>query len=198
MSLVFFYAPWSTASVTHLVLEELGVPYEKERIDFAKRDQDAPRFRALNPNGKVPVVVHDGTAVFESAAISAYLGETFGVARDLYPAPGPARGKALAWLAWANVTLGNAYGTARRASADAPDGGERVRDAIAPHLRVLDAELGARPWILGPSFSIVDAHLVSFAAWMTSEGVDLGPYPNVKAWLAKAQARPAWARVVAG
>ena len=69
MSLVFHYAPMSSATPTHWALEELGVPYEKVRLDLRARDQDRPAFRALNPNGKVPLLVHDGVPLFESVAI---------------------------------------------------------------------------------------------------------------------------------
>lgn len=56
----------------------------------------------------VPVLVHDGTVIFESAAIQIYLGETFGADKGLYPNPGPRRGEALKWLVWTNVSLGEA------------------------------------------------------------------------------------------
>jgi glutathione S-transferase len=88
MSLVFYYSPFSSAVTVHWALEELKVPYEKVRIDLQKRDQDKPEFLAKNPNGKVPLLVHDGTPIFESVAILIHLGETFGVERRLFPAPG--------------------------------------------------------------------------------------------------------------
>src|SRR5262245_46499620 len=106
MSLVFYYSPMSSASTTHWVLEELGVPYEKVKIDLQAGAQKAPDFLKLNPNGKVPVVVHDGVAIFESAALTIYLGEAFGVDKGLFPAPGPERGAAMKWIVWCNVSLG--------------------------------------------------------------------------------------------
>src|SRR5580693_4008505 len=108
MSLVFYYSPMSTASITQLVLEELGVPCERIKLDLQKGDTKKPEFLKLNPNGKVPLIVHDGTAIWESSAINMYLGETFGVEKKLYPAPGPKRGEAMKWIAWTNVTLGDA------------------------------------------------------------------------------------------
>src|SRR5262245_49722860 len=110
MSLVFYYAPMSTASITQLVLEELGIPCEKVKLDLQKGDTKKPEFVKLNPNAKVPVIVHDGTVIFESSAITMYLGETFGVDKKLYPAPGPKRGEAMKWIAWAAVSLGDAVG----------------------------------------------------------------------------------------
>jgi glutathione S-transferase len=106
MSLTLYYAPMSTASVTRLVLEELAVPFEIVTVDLRKGESRSPHFLELNPNGKVPVLVHDDVALWESAAISLYLGETFGVERQVYPPPGPLRGEATKWIVWANVTLG--------------------------------------------------------------------------------------------
>jgi hypothetical protein len=81
MTLVFHHAPMSSAVTTHWVLEELGVPYDKVKLDLAAGDTRKPAHLAINPNGKVPVIVHDDVPIFESAAISIDLGGTFGVAK---------------------------------------------------------------------------------------------------------------------
>ena len=99
MSLTFYYSPMSTAAITELVLAELDVPYEKVEIDLKKGETRKPEFLRLNPNGKVPLVVHDGIPIWESAAITMYLGEAFGVDRGLYPEPGTKRGEAMKWIA---------------------------------------------------------------------------------------------------
>ena len=88
MSLTFYYTPMSSATRVHWALEELGVPYEKVKMDLAAGDQRKPEYLALNPNGKVPLLVGDGTPIFESLAILLHLGETYGVEKGLFPAPG--------------------------------------------------------------------------------------------------------------
>src|SRR6185437_3265067 len=95
MSLTFYYSPMSTAVITELVLDELAVPCERIRIDLKKGESRTPEFLRLNPNGKVPMLVHDGIPIWESVAITLYLGEIFGVAKGLYPEPGPERGEAM-------------------------------------------------------------------------------------------------------
>ena len=92
MSLIFYNSPMSTASITELVLAELDVPCEKVRVDLKKGETRTPDYLLLNPNGKVPLLVHDGVSIWESAAITLYLGETFGVEKKLYPPPGTKRG----------------------------------------------------------------------------------------------------------
>ncbi len=89
MGLTFYFAPQSTASITTLVLEELGIPCERVKLDLRKGETKKPEFLKLNPNGRVPTLVHDGVAIWESAAITIYLGETFGEKAKLWPAAGP-------------------------------------------------------------------------------------------------------------
>ncbi|HEY2035819.1 MAG TPA: glutathione S-transferase N-terminal domain-containing protein [Steroidobacteraceae bacterium] len=118
MSLTFYYSPMSTATITELVLEELAVPCELIRVDLKKGETQTAEFLRLNPNGKVPVLIHDGARIWESAAITLYVGEIFGVAKGLYPEPGPQRGEAMKWVVWANVTLGDAFGRWVRNTSD--------------------------------------------------------------------------------
>ena len=98
MSLTFYYAPMSTASITTLVLEELAGARERVKLDLKKGETKTPEFLKRNPNGKVPVIVHDGSVIFESAAITLYLGEVFGTQNGLWPAAGPKRGEAMKWV----------------------------------------------------------------------------------------------------
>ena len=88
MSLIFFYAPQSTATLTNLVLEELGVPHDKKKVDLRAGEAAKAELLKVNPNGKVPAIVHDGVAIWESSAITMYLGETFGVAAATRAASG--------------------------------------------------------------------------------------------------------------
>jgi len=160
MSLVFYYAPMSTAVTVSWALEELGIPYEKVEIDLKARDQDKRGYRALNPNGKVPLLVHDGVPIFESAAIMMHLGETFGVERDLFPPPGLERAGAFKWLVWTNVSLGGAVARfLHNTSAQVPEErrsakeGEVARADVETHLGILEAELADKRFLVGGTFT---------------------------------------------
>ena len=123
MALTFYWAPFSTASVTQAVLAELATPHERITVELGTGGTQLPAFLQIHPNVRVPVIVHDGLTLWESAAITLYLGETFGVAAALYPAPGPLRGEAMKWIVWSNVTLAEAAGrlaAARPAGSDGP------------------------------------------------------------------------------
>jgi len=203
MSLIFYYSPMSTAVATHWVLEELKVPYEKVKLDIQAGDTKKPDYLKINPNGVVPAIVHDGTVVFESAAIAIYLGETFGVEKGLFPAAGPKRGEAIKWIVWVNVTLGGAvsrqqYASSPRLPAEQHNAkaAEAARADAEKALGVLDAALANSPWLLGDTFSIADAHLSAFVGYTGMIGYDLKKFPKLADWNARASARPAFAEVM--
>jgi glutathione S-transferase len=204
MSLIFYYAPMSTASITELVLEELGVPVEKVKLDIQKGDTKKPEFLKLNPNGKVPLLVHDGSVIFESSAITMYLGETFGVEKKLYPAPGPKRGEAMKWIAWANVTLGDAVGRWTRNTMDwvpaeqhNAEAAEVAKKDMANCLRIVDEALEGKQFLVG-DYTLADTHLNSLMDWLRYMKIDFSPYTRIKAWGERCSARPAYAKVMAG
>ena len=201
MSLVFYYAPMSTAVTVHWALEELGIPYERVDLDLAAGDTQKPGYLALNPNGKVPLVVHDGVPIFESVAIMIHLGETFGVERDLFPPPGLERAEALKWLVWANVTLGGAVATflantSERIPADLRNAkaGEVARAEVDNSLGILDAELAGKTYLVGETFSLVDIHLASYVGWLGMIGIPLGRWSNISRWLRRATERSSHSR----
>jgi glutathione S-transferase len=193
----------STASITELVLEELGIPCERVKLDIQKGETKKPEFLKLNPNGKVPVIVHDGTVIFESSAITMYLGEMFGVERKLYPAPGPKRGEAMKWIAWANVTLGDAVGRwARNTMGWAPAEQQNAKAAEAAKkdmedcLRILNGALEGKQFLVG-DYTLADTHVVSFLDWLRHMKVDLAPYAYLGAWSDRCTGRPAHAKLSA-
>jgi glutathione S-transferase len=200
MSLTFYFAPMSTASITDAVLAELDVAFEKVTLDIDARDARTPEFRKVNPNGRVPVIVHDGTPIWEACAITMYLGEVFGVAKGLYPTLGPKRGEAMKWIAWGSVTLAEAAGRLSAAlpagSAGAvqegsidfvPDGTkgaaalDKANADISSCLAILDGALHGRDFLLG-AYSLADTHLYPIIDWLGMMGRNFFPFGNVNAW----------------
>lgn len=192
----------STATVTAVVLEELGVSYDRKKLDLRAGDTKNPDFVKINPNAKVPVIVHDGVAIWESAAITMYLGEMFGVEKRLYPAAGPKRGEVMKWIAWANVTLCEAVYRRGYASdwgdADTrnPKAAEKAEKDIAQLLGILDGALAGKEFLAG-EFTLADAHLNSFCDWLRHSKIDFSAFAHVNAWSARCSQRPAYKRVMA-
>jgi glutathione S-transferase len=203
MSLVFYYSPMSSATRIHWALEELGVPYEKIKLDLAAGEQRKPEYLALNPNGKVPLLVADGTPIFESLAILIYLGETYGVDKGLYPAPGPARAEALKWMAWANVTMAEAVGRIIRNTIDRfPEeqrnakAGEAAKHDLLELWKIVDHAMEGKNHLVGDHFTLVDLAVGGFAAITARFGVDLSSLKNVQRWTGPIMSRPALGRVM--
>lgn len=216
MSLTFYFAPMSTASITEAILAELGTPCERVHLDISAGDTRSPNFLKVNPNGRVPAIVHEGMPIWESSAITMYLGEVFGVEAKLYPAPGPKRGEAMKWIAWSNVTL---VEPASRLSAMLPTSSEgavqpnsldwvqpeqrseiaveKAKADLADCLKILDGGLEGRAFLLG-DYSLADTHLQGIVGWIGSMDVDLKPFSNVTGWLKRCHERPALVKLMAG
>ena len=202
MSLTFYYAPMSTATLTELVLAELDVPCEKIKLDLKKGETKTPEYLKINPNGVVPTIVHDGTVLWESAALTIYLGETFGVEKKLFPAPGPQRGEAMKWIVWGNATLGEAAGRFGRhtmewfpADQKNEKAGEAAKKDIVDRLHVLDGALAGKQFLVG-DYTLADTHVHSLVDWIRFFGIDMAVYKNLEAWSSRCKARPAYVKIM--
>lgn len=216
MSLTFYYVPMSTSNITEAVLAELGNPCERVKLDIQAGDTRKPDFLKVNPNGRVPAIVHEGTPLWESAAITMYLGEVFGVDAGLYPPRGPKRGEAMKWIVWSNVALAEA---ASRLASSLPPGSEgavkpnskdwvpaeqqsasaaeKAKRDLAACLEILDGGLEGKSFLLG-EYSLTDTHLQGFVGWLGMMHVDLQPFSNVTKWMERCSGRPALAKLMAG
>ncbi|MFO0575932.1 MAG: glutathione S-transferase family protein [Polyangia bacterium] len=199
MSLVFYFSPQSSASPVRWTLEELGVPHQKVQIDLKAGEQKKPEFLKLNPNGRVPLLVHDGTPIFESAAIQIYLGETFGVDKGLYPPPGPKRGEVMKWIVWTNATLGEAMSrVGRNLGPWAPEdernakAGATAKAEVEGLLRIVEDTLADRSYLTGENLTIADLHLSSWMDYARMMQIDLAPFPKLSAWVARCISRPSY------
>jgi GST-like protein len=148
-----------------IMLEEIGLPYEPHRVEFATNDQLSPEFLSLNPNNKIPAIIDPNgpggapLALFESGAILLYLAEKTG---RLLP-PDPARRyETIQWLMFQMGGVGPMIGQLgffhKFAGKDIED--KRPRDRYVAECRrllaVLDARLTGRAWIMGEDYTIAD------------------------------------------
>ncbi|MGJ8547018.1 MAG: glutathione S-transferase family protein [Sulfitobacter sp.] len=103
MEYVLHYAPDNASLIIRLALEHLGLPYRSVLVDRAAKAQTSPAYRALNPNGLIPVLETPQGALFETGAILLWLADRHG---GLGPVPGaPERGDFLKWLFFTSNTL---------------------------------------------------------------------------------------------
>src|SRR5215472_7054495 len=98
--LTFYHCPGTRSGSVHWLLEELGVPFETEIVRVTSDGGAAEAYRAIQPNKKVPAIVHDGVRVHERAAIFIYLCDAFPTAGLAPPAGDARRGPYLSWLVY--------------------------------------------------------------------------------------------------
>jgi glutathione S-transferase len=205
MSITYYYSPMSTAARTTWAIEELAVPCERILVDLQKKETRTPAFLAMNPNGRIPLLVIDGTPIFESTAILIYLAETYGVDKGLYPKPGLARAEQLTWIVWANIGMlaplqrwmQNTSGQvpAEQHNAKAAEVAKREADAM---LKVLDDALAGKSYLTGDAFTMADLAAASYTGLMAYLKYDFSANTNVVAWAARCQARPAFQKAMKG
>jgi len=199
MALVFYAAPYSSALPVACALNELAVPHERINIDLASNAQKKPEFLKLNPNGKVPTLVVDGTPMFETLAIVQWLGDRYGVEKGLWPAyDAPARLTALSWTTWAYVTFGaqlQRFGLAsgERAPAElrSKPHTEHAGAELQQLLGLLEARLADMPHMLGKDYTLVDSLLSNMVRYAAMVGVKTDAHAHIGPWLERSQARPA-------
>jgi len=204
--IVLHHASSSAAMAPHILLEELGVPFELRPVDLEARAHKAPDYLRLNPNGTVPVLVVDDApggplVLWESAAICLHLADMHPSA-GLAPLPGtPARAHFYKWLTWLTNTLqatlisyfyperwvaeGHAAAAAEvKACAEARAG------ALVD---VLEAELArdGRPWLLGAEWTAVDAYALMLCRWTRHFARPASRLPTLGDCLRRGLERPA-------
>lgn len=190
-----FYA-WATPNSQRvsILLEELGLPYEVRPVNIRAREQFATEVVALNPYGKIPILVEEGRPpLFESGAILLHLAETHG--RFLPPAGEPARAETLAWLMVALTSVGPFTGQAHHWTGLAPEKPAAARrhtvGLVERVYRLLDTRLGATRFLAGDDYSIADIAAFPWVAKKHWAEMTLDDRPHLARWFADIAARPA-------
>jgi len=154
MSIVLYHHPFSRAAGVVWMLEELGVPYELSFVDIMQGAQKAAELVALNPMGKLPILVDGDAVVTESAAIGLYLADRYSLGR-LAPAPDdPARAPYLRWSLFAPSVI--EPGTMAKAGHWEFKPAQAGWGDHAAMLRAMESAVAGREFLLGERFSMAD------------------------------------------
>src|SRR4030095_1847485 len=155
----------SRAVRTLWMLGELGLTYDHR--DYLPRAPETrtPEFRALNPNGRVPVIDDDGFVLSESMAINFYLSKKH--QSPLYPSDPKHEALAWQWSLWETDRLDRQIVNYQRDTKDLPEAGRKPEGAkaaweeVVPSLDVLEGALKKSEWLAGPAFSVADLNVAS-------------------------------------
>jgi len=182
---------------------ELDIPLDFVRVDLPKGEQRAPAFLAINPNGRVPVLVDGDLVLWESTAILRYLAAKAGGA--LVPTAPRAVAEVDRWLSWQLAHLGPAMSKVvfERIVKKLTGQGTPDEAAIAVGTAefaklaaILDDALAGREYLAG-ALSIADFALASHLSLAAVGGLDLAPYAHLNAWLSRVLARDSMRRALA-
>ena len=203
-----YWGPHSCAIGIHVLLEEVGKPYETEKVDIRAGETEGAAFRQVNPNGKVPTLVRDdGSVLTEFAAIATWLART-NPDKHLLPDDPEQEARAIEIMDYAVGTLhGQAFGRVFQPKKfEPPDlvhgtlgvgqGSVKAKGlAMAREaLEILDKQMAGKPFASGERFSIADAALFYAERWAPQSDIALPA--NLAAHFARVKARPAVQRVM--
>lgn len=178
-----------------VLLEEIGMPYNVIPISLSKGDQKTPEFLKLCPNGRIPAIVdrdEDDFAIFESGAIMLYLAKKAG---KLLPRDPKGESRVTQWLMFQMAGIGPMMGQANVFYRYFP---EKIQPAIDRYQKecrrlfeVLNRQLEGREYLCD-ELSIADIANWCWVRIYEWPGIDVGGLENLKAWLARLEARPAF------
>lgn len=198
------YVPSTASMAPHIVLEEIGAPFELRLIDRAGGELDSPAYRAMNPNGLIPVLRDGDLVLYETAAICLHLSDTHPDAKLMPPLGSAARANAYKWLSWLSTTLQPAliiyFYPQRYAGTD--DAIAQVKAQAQARILTLldqiDTQLAHHgdEWLLGQDYSLVDAYAMMLCRWTRNfDGRKARDFLHIAPWLQRVLARPAVQRV---
>ncbi|MEX2151494.1 MAG: glutathione S-transferase family protein [Steroidobacteraceae bacterium] len=194
---LYDYLPSGNGYKCRLVLKALGLPYDLVQLDIVNGESRTPEFLAINPNGKIPVLIVQGRGpIAESHAIIAYLAER----SALIPSDPYERALMWQWMCFEQYQLEPGVATLRfwlKSLKQTPQElGERHTERYkrgADALAVLERGLAHRQWIASGAPSLADIALFAYTHVADEAGYRLSNYPAITAWIARVKALPWYA-----
>jgi glutathione S-transferase len=190
-SMKLYYAPGACSLSPHIVATEAGIPIELDKVDLGShKTQSGEDFNSINPKGYVPALrLDDGSVLTEGPAIVQYLADQK-PSSGLAPAAGTIdRYRLQEWLTFIGTEVHKNFGALfNKASSDEVK--QTAKGNIAKRLSYINDQLASRQFLLGGTFTVADAYAFTIVNWTNFVGIDLKPYPNVAAYMARVGSRP--------
>jgi glutathione S-transferase len=199
--LKFYYAKNSAAYAPHILLEDIGFPYEAVLIDFKSGEQRSDAYLAVNPKGRLPSLVTDSGILTETPAILLYLAQRFPEFR-LAPEDPFELATALAFNLYMASTVHVAHAHKHRGHRWADDAAahESMRAKVLQNMtecaQMIETHFFKGPYVLGERYSMCDPYLALVTRWFRDDGVDLDAFPLISGHDRLMRQRPSMQRVL--
>ncbi len=191
------YFPGNASLFPHMLLREIGAPFELRLVDRANNEQKSAAYLKLNPTGHIPVLLDDGLAVYETAAIALYLADRHPAAKMAPPAGSRARGDFYKWMLLFSNELQSQYRAWFYAHefVEDPANADQVKAATAARLgktfALIADHLEGRIWLMGEDVSAADLYLFMMVRWGRAQPSPPRLHPALARHADQVAARPA-------
>ncbi len=198
-----YYSPGACSLAVHIVLEEIGLPYERELISSMDGSTESAMYLSINQKGRVPALDIGGTLITEVSAITTYLGMSY-PQKALLPTGALGIARCLEWMSWLSSSV-HALPVAQNWRT------ERFSDDLSAHEGIqakgmvnladvyqqIEQRLSGQTWAANDHYSIVDPYLLVFYRWGNRLGLDMNQFPNWTEHAGRMLQRPAVQAVLA-
>lgn len=180
-----YFAPNTSALASHLALDASGLNYELVPVSFLRNEQRSATFTALNPKGRVPLLLTSQGALTETPAILTYIAQC-APAKRLLPLDNPWQfAKAQEFNAFLCATVHVAHAHRMRGNRWVDDEQailamqRKVPQTVGDAFGLIERGWPTGPWVLGDDYSVCDMYLFTMAQWLEADGVDPSRFPRV-------------------
>jgi glutathione S-transferase len=204
------YHPGNASFTPHVLLEEIGEPFELALVDRARQAHKSAAYLKLNPNGLIPVLEDGDLVLYETAAICLHLADTHPAAHLAPPVGSRERAHFYKWLVWLTntmqATLIHYFYSERLVDAGNAEGALQVKAhaqaRVAGCLGQIDVHLAhvasRGPWMMGAAYSALDPYTWMLCRWTRGfSSMPAREYPHILPFLERMLERPAMQRVIA-
>jgi glutathione S-transferase len=186
-----YFAPGACSLSPHIVLRESGTQFDLEQVNNQeKKTKSGIDYWTINPKGQVPVLEFDnGERMTEGPVIVQYIADKKPGAGLVPPAGTPERYRVQEWLNFITSELHKGFGPIFRPTT--PDAYKAIsKENLGKRFDWLNKELAGRQYLMGDTFTVADAYLFTVLRWTSRIEIDLGKWPNLKAYVDRVAARP--------
>ena len=201
MDMKLYYAPGACSLASHIALEEVGLPYETQKMNLAEGDQRKPDYLRINPRGRGPTLVVDGEPMTENVGIMTFVAGGNPDA-GIWPKKTFDQAKLVSTMAWLSNTVHTTYAHLVRAERYADDDAAKeaikakARGTYEGYLREIDALLNGHKWSIANQYTVADGYLLVFYRWGNRQKMPVRELRHYSALVDRVLARKAVQKVM--